>query len=418
MRRVGPARSWMLLAATVLLLLGAALAVHAWRSADRAAATQVAAPVSSATASTLSASTATRAAAAAPSHTPTVAPTASHTPTSSPTASASPSATVTPTVTPTQEPTALPALPQKVALEGFAHEWQTWNNCGPAALAIGLSYFGVQRTQAEIAASLHTDPADKNVSLDELLRYAAAAAVSSRTRVNGHPDLLHRLNAAGIPVLTEGWLRVGEDIGHYRVVSGYDLEAGALLTQDSYHGADVRVSEVDFVAMWQPFFFAYAPLYRADQEALVASIIGPDWDDAAMAAHALADAEMAVQSEPDNAYVWHNLGDARSQVGEWDAALDAYETALGIGLPSRFFWYHFGYFTVLNQAGRHARVLELTAPLVQETPSLAEVLVQRGHALHALDRTAEAIAAFEQALPYIAYREELSALLEDLREGQ
>jgi len=302
-------------------------------------------------------------------------------------------------------------------LEGFAHEWQTWNNCGPAALAIALSYFGVECSQADIAAALHTDAADKNVSLDELLRYAVEAGVSSRARVNGTLDILRRLNAAGIPVLTEGWLSVGEDIGHYRVVRGYDLDTSTLLTQDSYHGASVWVSDQDFVSMWQPFFFAYAPLYRADEEALVAGIIGPDWDDGAMAAHALASAEVAAQAEPDNAYVWYNLGDARSLAGDWEPALDAYEKAVALGLPPRFFWYRFGHFTALNRAGQHERVLQVTQPLVEEIPSLAELLVERGYALHALGRTEEAIASFEQAVPYLAYPEELLALLTDLRQG-
>jgi hypothetical protein len=181
----------------------------------------------------------------------------------------------------------MPTLAPRVTLGPFGHEWQTWNNCGPAALAIGLSYFGVERTQADIATVLRSEPADKNVSLDELLGYAATTGVLSRLRLNGTVDLLRKLNNAGIPLLTEGWLRVGEDIGHYRIVRGYDPDTGQLLTQDSFHGPNLWVDDEEFAAMWRPFFLAYAPLYRAEQEPLVTALPGADWKHEAMSAGAL-----------------------------------------------------------------------------------------------------------------------------------
>jgi hypothetical protein len=85
-------------------------------------------------------------------------------PTLPPTATPLPTPTVTPTFIPTLPPTpvaaielptvtpvpvavmpeaSLPAeLPSTVQLTGLNHAWQTWNNCGPATLAMNLSYYG------------------------------------------------------------------------------------------------------------------------------------------------------------------------------------------------------------------------------------------------------------------------------------
>ena len=40
---------------------------------------------------------------------------------------------------PNQIPT---PIPQKINLTGFQHEYQTWNNCGPATLGMALSFWG------------------------------------------------------------------------------------------------------------------------------------------------------------------------------------------------------------------------------------------------------------------------------------
>jgi tetratricopeptide (TPR) repeat protein len=282
-------------------------------------------------------------------------------------------------------------------------------------LAIGLSYFGLELTQADIAASLRNHPADKNVSLHELVGYAADAGVSARARINGDLDLVRRLINGGIPVLTEGWLRVGEDVGHYRLVRGYDLETGELLTQDSYHGPDIWVSGEDFEAMWRPFFFAYAPLYRPEQEPLVAAIVGADWYDTAMASRALEDAQEAVDVAPDDPFGWYNLGTARFLHEDFDGAVSAFERSVSIGLPSRFFWYQFDFFAALNATGRHQRVLELTTPLITQVDSLAELYIERGYALAALGQKHEAVAAYEQALLYTPDQEEVRAILAELQ---
>jgi len=342
----------------------------------------------------------------------TPAPTATQAVTASSTPEPLQTATASPTATPTVEPT--PALAPRVILAPFGHEWQTWNNCGPATLASALRYFGVERTQEQVAAALKPHPDDKNVELAELVRYAESAGVRGRVVYDGDLETLYRLLNAGIPVITETWLRVGEDIGHYRLVNGYDLSAGTLLTQDSYHGPNVWVSADDFLAMWQPFLYVYIPLYRPADEPLAASAVGPAWERSKMIARALAGAENETVSAPLNPYAWYNLGDARFLANDMEGAVVAYERAVAAGLPRRFFWYHFHFFTALNATGRHERVLELTAAVLAYEPALAEVLIERGHALRALGRNEEAAAAYQRSLEYAPDRDDVRRALAEL----
>ena len=43
----------------------------------------------------------------------------------------------------------LPPLPPATKLEGVSHQWQTWNNCGPATITMTASYFGRAQGQTQ-----------------------------------------------------------------------------------------------------------------------------------------------------------------------------------------------------------------------------------------------------------------------------
>ena len=38
-------------------------------------------------------------------------------------------------------------IPKRLSLNGFQHEYQTWNNCGPATLSMALSFWGWEGSQ-------------------------------------------------------------------------------------------------------------------------------------------------------------------------------------------------------------------------------------------------------------------------------
>ena len=79
---------------------------------------------------------------------------------------------VPPTITPSPMPTATAVpIPAAARLEGVQHHFQDWNNCGPATLAMTLSYFDLFVTQSDTAAVLKPNPEDRNVSPFEMTAY-------------------------------------------------------------------------------------------------------------------------------------------------------------------------------------------------------------------------------------------------------
>src|SRR5664279_1669707 len=63
------------------------------------------------------------------------------------------------------------APPASWHLTGVQHIYQGWNNCGPATLTEGLTYFGYANDQTPAAAWLKPNSEDKNVSPWQILDY-------------------------------------------------------------------------------------------------------------------------------------------------------------------------------------------------------------------------------------------------------
>lgn len=88
----------------------------------------------------------------------------------------------TPTITPTP-------LPAQARISPVYHQFQDWNNCGPATLAMALSYFNIGVSQYDVARVVKPDPEDRNVSPWELAAYAHDQPnLDARYRTNGTLD--------------------------------------------------------------------------------------------------------------------------------------------------------------------------------------------------------------------------------------
>ncbi|HFE67664.1 MAG TPA: hypothetical protein ENJ93_10430, partial [Chloroflexi bacterium] len=212
---------------------------------------------------------------------------------------ATPAPIIPPTQTPPPAPTPIP-IPPAARIEGVRHEFQEWNNCGPATLAMTLSVFDLNLTQKDTAPILKPNPEDRNVSPHEM-----AAFVNERTdfqalvRVNGQADTVKRLVANGIPVILEigieppGEFRWMGWYGHYMLVVAYDDAQEQFWIYDSWLGTsevplenagpDGRILTYEALERdWPHFNRNYIAVYRPDQAQLVADIIGPDMNDDVM----------------------------------------------------------------------------------------------------------------------------------------
>jgi len=318
-----------------------------------------------------------------------------------PTATATPVVTPTPTLTPT--PTvALTPLAERVFLTPMAHEYQKLNNCGPVALAIALSYYGVERTQFDIAPLVKGYDKDKNVSPEEMAAYLIEVGLRGKARINGDTAVLMALVSNGIPVIVGQWLERPHDgvlVGHYRVVRGYDQEAEAIIVNDPYTGPEVRFSCASFDELWRPFNRCYIPVYLPEQEEVVRAILGADWEDEAMYQRALASAQREVEEIGDN-YAWFNLGDDYLAIGKYREAADAYGRALEMGFPFHFLWYHYGPLEAYNALEEYQKVLSLSGEVLAQAPDIEEIRYQRGLAYLGLREVEKAKTEFELAVRY------------------
>ncbi len=331
-------------------------------------------------------------------------------PAPSPAASPNPSAAL-----PVDEPDLGPAMRAdstpagtQAALSGLRHEWQTWNNCGPATLSFQLSYFGSALDQEDVRRVLRPNREDKNVNLSEMAAFAETQGLHTLLRQHGNAVLLRRFISNGLPVLIETWLEPhpNDGMGHYRLLTGFDDTAQQWVAYDSYVSAGlrkgdpyqgIRIPYAELDRLWHVFNRAYLVVYRPQQAALVGAIAGPDADAEMARRRGLAQSQAAVVAAPQDAFAWFNLGSDLTALGQYEPAAEAFDQARQLGLPWRMHWYQFAPFQAYFQVGRYQEVLALADATIKTTGDVEELFDWRGQALAALGDAQGAQAAFDQA---------------------
>ncbi len=339
----------------------------------------------------------------------------SETPTSTPTVTVMPTPTAIPTATETPPPPTPSATPPPVSasLPPITHTYQTWNNCGPATLSMALIYYGQSGTQAEVASFLKPDPEDRNVSPYEMAAYVRSLGLEAVVRVGGDMSRLKQLIAAGYPVVVETWFipEPGDQMGHYRLLVGYDDNAHQFTAQDSYNGPNVPLNYTAFDELWRVFNRVYLVIYTPSQVGPLSAILGDDWDDASMYTRALETAQteaanpssecVAYEDCADGtAFAWFNIGSSLTSLGRHEDAASAYDQARVLGLPWRMLWYQFGPYESYYAVNRFEDVITLATVTLGIVDNLEESYYWRGMAYLAQGETDRARADFQAALKY------------------
>jgi hypothetical protein len=334
-----------------------------------------------------------------------------------PTVTPTPIATVAATATPVPAPATAPALPAALSLTGLRHEWQTWNNCGPATLSMALSYFGSPLNQADAGAALRRSPDDKNVSPQELFTFAQLQGMGARLGVNGDETLVKTLLAGGFPVLIETWLEeeANDGMGHYRLIVGYDDERQSWIAYDSYVGTDLVQAEggagapdgayagiwlpyAETDALWKVFNRTFLVVFPAEMSERAQTILGDASRPETMWQGAMQRAQAEIDADGGDAFAWFNLGTSTAALGMAGQAASAFDRARELGLPWRMLWYQFEPFVAYNAVGRYGDVVALADQTLATTTSVEEIWYWKGQALSALGDATGARAAFAQAV--------------------
>ena len=314
-----------------------------------------------------------------------------------------PPETPTPTATVTLVSTPLPA---KATLIGVRHQFQTWNNCGPANLSMALSFWGWQGDQHDTAAVLKPNSRDKNVMLYEMEAFVEQETeFSAAAKVGGDLTTLKAFISAGFPVIAaKGFEGEGFDgwMGHYQTVTGYDDADEVFIIQDSYKGSDFRVGYADFEADWRAFNFSYLVVYPEQRRQQVLDILG-------LQAYENFNTRSALQRSSEEAmklsgrdlfFALFNKGTNLVTVQDYAGAAAAYDSAFAnyAELPEsvrpwRITWYQTGPYFAYYYSGRYQDVVNLASQILDITsePVLEESYYWRGRAYLALGETESGI---------------------------
>ena len=239
-------------------------------------------------------------------------------------------------------------LPGIFHLNTLGSEYQGWNNCAPATLTNALVHFGYDDDQSRAAKWLKPNHEDKNVSPWQLAEFVNTQIpempVRALARSGGTLEQAQTLMVNGFPVLIEfGYEPDGYDwMGHYLLLSGWDDSLNEVNTMDSFKGPNTRYSYDDIEHYWQHFNYTYIVLYEAQREEALMELLGDDADEWHNHIKALEMARAEAIDNQNDAHAWFNMGTNFVNLGMHDAAAQAYDKAISLGLPWRMFWYQFG----------------------------------------------------------------------------
>lgn len=280
-----------------------------------------------------------------------------------------------PTPMPTMPaPTQPPPLPLQKVLESNYHVFQTFNNCGPAALSMALRFYGIEVSQEELGEALRPYQVasgindDKSVTLQELGNHARSYSLTPFHRPNGSPQLLRRFIAQGMPVIIRTWTTPTEDIGHFRVIKGYT--DNAFIQDDSLQGKNITYTEDELNTVWSKFHYEYLVLAEKEKVEEVTHILGADSDEK----EAWRRASIKQGSDPTSQL---NVVVALTNAGNYSEAVEVFREIPF--LPPRALWYNIEPFIALYETGNDDELLRRSSEIFEGgNRAYAELYVLRG----------------------------------------
>jgi tetratricopeptide (TPR) repeat protein len=317
-------------------------------------------------------------------------------------------------------PTIAVTPPPRFEMAKKLQVFQSFNNCGPATLSMALSYYGKNVSQETIGQKLRPwqNPAgindDKSVFLYELAEEAKQYGLIPYHRPNGSIDLLRRAITHNYPVIVRTFLHSNEDIGHYRIIRGYDDTTQQVIQDDSYQGPNIRFSYAEFLSMWKPFNYEYLILIPQGKESDAARILGNDTDVTAAWQHANSRAKKDNETNPDDIHAAFNLVTSDYRLGKVDDAIEQFEKIEPL-LSSRMLWYQTEPIQAYLKAKNYDKVMQMTERiLTNNNLAYAELYLLRAEAYRQQGNGTAAQGELEKAKEYNQNSQLVSSSLQAL----
>lgn len=277
------------------------------------------------------------------------------------------------------------ALPARANVGPMRHLWQTLNNCGPAAVVMALSTFGIQADQEEARLALRGPDVRRGMGPGPVDPWVSQLyGLRSVSRMNGTIDLMKHFVANGFAPMVTQWMQDPSvsRIAHWRTVRGYDDDLGVFYVNDPMLGANVPLSYEWFNANWQPFSYRWMVLYQPTDAAQVQEIVGADWTEVGMRDRFYARAKADAYAQKTSS-AWLAYGEAAYQDGWFAEAVAAFERGMQLGSAAGVFTVRNSYPLALRAIGRQTDANNAAATLATLASTPATVVQSPdGYALY------------------------------------
>ncbi len=325
------------------------------------------------------------------------------------------------TATPTATLAPIP-LAYTIDIDTYFSQHNRWNYCGPANLAMVLSYWGWEGTHDDVAQGVRTYNKDKNIMPYELQDYSEEeAGLEMLIRVGGDLETLKHIIAAGFPVIVEKgptFRDINYNItwmGHYQVLNGYNDAEGYFIAQDSYIEPDYIQPYDTLLSEWRSFNYLYMVVYPSNKKNDVLNLLGSNRDINQNYQNALNKAQEEIYQTDgvDQFFAMFNYGTNLVQLRDYSGAAQAYDQAFAMydalpndsTIPYRILWYETGPFLAYYYTGRYSDVIEKATKnsiemVRDDEPALEESYYWRGMAEIAMGRKDDGIDDLYTCLEY------------------
>lgn len=306
---------------------------------------------------------------------------------------------ISPTIT-------LPPAPDAKTISNEYFVSQSFNNCGPAALSMALSYFGIRKSQEELGQDLRPyqtpqgDNDDKSVTLDELEKKAREYNLITYHRPNGTNQMLKNFIAQDIPIITLTWINLNEDIGHYRIIKGYDNKTQTFIQDDSYQGKDLKLSYSDLTNIWSKHNSEYLVIVPKNKTKITEAIIGENLNETISWQKAVNNNLKTLEANQDDIYTRFNLSVAYYHLKKFDKSVEEFEK-IQSHLPAHTLWYQTEPIKSYYELGNYDKVLTLTDNILNNgNRAFSELYILRGEIYLKQKEKKLAQQEFEKAIKY------------------
>jgi tetratricopeptide (TPR) repeat protein len=294
---------------------------------------------------------------------------------------------------------------QKILQTNY-HIFQSFNNCGPAALSMALSHYGINKSQEELGQTLRPwqNPEgindDKSVTLEELAEESKKYGLIPYHRPNGDIEKIKLFITYDIPVIARTWLTAQENIGHYRVVKGYNEETEELIQDDSLQNKNLWYSYEDFDDLWNKFNFEYLVLVSKDKQQIAEAILKADLDRKKAWQKAVERSQKILNENPTDTTARFNLSVAYFNVGDYQKSVEEYEKVES-RLSFRTLWYQIEPIQAYYELGNYEKVFSITDSILNyQNRAYEQAYLLRGKSYQKMGQNDLARQEFEKAIFY------------------